>query len=714
MKSVALTAAMAAAAVFAEPKLVKFPVDVVNAGFEDGKTGWSGGKSMGVDEAVAHGGKKSMRIVVADPKKDSVYVTQNIPVKGGGRYEATCFVKTENVESAPGRMSSVGAGLIVEWADKKGRWMAGGQYHCGRWGTSDWKQMECKAISAPENAGYAIVYLTLRAKGTAWFDDVTFSEVRVVTDKIAPADGAVISNNCPRFVWGLLPGVRRYFLELSRDPSFPDGAVRTFDAGGLSEFQMEEPLEPGVWHWRVSSKGSKDYGSSKFTQTASVECDCLPPIVLTKAARITDSDQAFVVRVKDSCRHLPELVFHGVSGRYAGSDGGDTLQYSFTAPAGGWRKGVTEGEITARDAAGNCAATTFWLLNAPKPDNAVTVEADGSYHQSGKRIFPLGIYEVAPKYMAEVRASGYDVVHTYRWESNQDDVACRKYLDSCWAADGLRAFIGFDRGGWSKKGIVQGNLKHIAHRVGALADHPGLFCWYLFDEPEIFNQFVSSDKLTEFADLIRALDPYHPVVMTTWNKTMNEYRRTWDTHWTQAYGNPAAVVRQLEEHRRFLENASPITLLVNCNDQAQGSARKRGIEPDPEKFSRDYDHMRACAFLGIVKECNGLWWWWFARDTRDFYTAAQVPKAWANLVKVVKEIGALRPLVTADGPVASGSAASGKDRVEWWAKTVDGKTTVIAVNTADKPVSVELSDSSFGSLKMDLGRYEVRICNPRP
>ena len=55
MKSVALTAAMAAAAVFAEPKLVKFPVDVVNAGFEDGKTGWSGGKSMGVDETVAHG-----------------------------------------------------------------------------------------------------------------------------------------------------------------------------------------------------------------------------------------------------------------------------------------------------------------------------------------------------------------------------------------------------------------------------------------------------------------------------------------------------------------------------------------------------------------------------------------------------------------------------------------------------------------------------------
>ena len=338
----------------------------------------------------------------------------------------------------------------------------------------------------------------------------------------------------------------------------------------------------------------------------------------------------------------------------------------------------------------------------------MVVSADGRYEQDGKRIFPLGIYEVAPKYMQEVRQAGFDVVHTYRWESDQDDVACRAYLDACWQADGLRAFIGFDRGTRSQDGIVQGNFAHIARRVGALADHAGLFCWYLFDEPEIPAQFVSPDLLTALADLVRELDPYHPVVMTTWNETMNEYRRTWDTHWTQAYGDPAGVVRQIAEHRKFLKNASPITLLVNCNDQKQGAARRRGIEPDPTKFSRDYASLRACAMLGIVRECNGVWWWWFARDCRDFYTAAQNPKAWADLIKVVQELVSLRPVVNAPGRVRTGRAGDEKCPVEWWAKDINGRTVVIVVNTSEKSQKVEIDvGGSVGKLSLELARYEV-------
>ena len=237
-----------------------------------------------------------------------------------------------------------------------------------------------------------------------------------------------------------------------------------------------------------------------------------------------------------------------------------------------------------------------------------------------------------------------------------------------------------------------------------LADHPALFCWYLFDEPEILSQYVSPERLTACADLVRALDPYHPVVMTTWNKTMINYRRTWDTHWTQAYGDPAGVVRQIDEHRRFLKNASPITLLVNCNDGVQGAARRRGVTPDPAKFARDYDFLRACAFLGIVKECNGVWWWWFARDSKDYYSAAQCPAAWANLVKVVKELGALRPLVTAPGAVTTGTAVDGASKVEWWRKTVDGKDILIAVNTGDTPATV-----AIGAQRLAFRRHEVKV-----
>ena len=170
-----------------------------NGGFEEGLSGWNGSASMALDETVSHDGRRSVRLTVADPKRDSVYVAQMVPVKGGAIYDASCFVKTEDVREAEGHKESVGAGLIVEWADANRKWLTSGKYACGVWGSTDWQRKECKGLNAPDKAGYAIIYLALRASGKAWFDDVSFSEVQVPTEKVAPTDGSSISNNCPRF-----------------------------------------------------------------------------------------------------------------------------------------------------------------------------------------------------------------------------------------------------------------------------------------------------------------------------------------------------------------------------------------------------------------------------------------------------------------------------------------------------------------------------------
>ena len=481
-------AAMAAwcpASAFAQSHRTLSPIEIANAGFEEGLAGWTGAASMSLDTSVACRGRSSAVLTVADPAKDSVYITQFVPVKGGAVYEASCYVKTENVQKAEAKMDSVGAGLIIEWADENKRWLQSGEYACGRWGTSDWRKMVCnKLMNAPEKARYAIIYLALRATGKAWFDEVSLSEVALPTEKISPSNGCSLSNNCPGFAWKPIFGVRRYTLELSRDPGFSAGKVRSFEAGGFESCELDSPLEPGLWYWRVNSKGRVDGNVWSFRQLASAETDMFAPVVLTKACRVLSSDESFRVRVKDSAFRLPDVRFGAAKGRYVGSDERGVLEYLFVPPASGWAKGLSEGTITAIDGAGNKAEKKFYLLNAPRPDNSVTLEADGCYWQSGRRIYPLGIYEVPVADMQEVKAAGWDVVHSYQWEFSQDDAACRKYLDACWAADGLRAFVGFDRGVNSKKGIVQGNLAHVARRVGAMATHPALFCWYLFDEPE--------------------------------------------------------------------------------------------------------------------------------------------------------------------------------------------------------------------------------------
>jgi hypothetical protein len=304
---------------------------------------------------------------------------------------------------------------------------------------------------------------------------------------------------------------------------------------------------------------------------------------------------------------------------------------------------------------------------------------------------------VATNYLAEVKSAGFDVVHLYRWESSRDNRTCREYLDACRAA-GLRVFVGFDR-----RSIMADDREHVAQRIAALASHPALFCWYLYDEPEVTRQFVAPDRLAAVADFIRRLDPHHPVVMSTWGNAA--YRRAWDSHWTQAYGNPSEAYRELEKQKSRLGD-SPITLLVNCNDDKQAAARRDGKLPPNIKFGRDHDHLRACAFLGIVKGCNGLFWWWFAKDSKWYYSASQCPDAWRDLSAVVHEVAALRSAVASAESVVTGECGTPDARVLWWSGVVGGKRSIIMVNTSDRPVSVP---SILCQVPLTLGRYEVKI-----
>lgn len=693
----------------------EIPVELSNPGFEDGKAGWSFLRNMSVVTDRPHGGKSCALIDMSPVDPGGVYLTQRVPVEAEAEYGAECFVRTENVEPDLGiRQGSCGAALIVEWLDGNGQWLASGRYVDGNYGTQEWKKLRADRIKAPSGAGYALVFLTLRGSGKAWFDDVRFFKRVEPARKTEPANGALLQTNTPRFGWRWRPGARRFSIVLSRSPAFPKEGLSVIDAGGFYTHQIEEPLAPGRWYWKVTSKGQEQDDAWSFVVADAVAGkDTLAPRLMTRAGRVTSGSDPFDVRLREK-NGEPKAEFLGVVGVCSEIARGE-YRCRFAAPAGGWQKGFSEGVIKVRDAAGNGAEHPFFFLNSPKPENAVVVGADGMFHEKGVRTFPLGIYEVAPKYMTEVRQRGYDVVHTYRWESDQNDAACRMYLDECWAHGGLRAFIGFDRGSSGPNGIKQGNFAHTARRVGRLADHPAVFCWYLFDEPELLGQFVTPDVLTAHADVVRALDPFHPVVMSTWNRSMCDYRRTWDTHWSQAYGKPRDVVTTIDSQRRHIGCPSPITTLLSCCDEIQQIDLRRGKRIDPEhtKFQRDYDWFRACAHLAVVKETNGIWWWWFARDTKEYVTVAQSPQAWSDITRVNREIIALRPVIAAEGPVTTGRATAGNAIVEWWAKIVDGRLHAIIVNTDEKPVAVDIDLPLVGRRRYDLTRFEVRIITDR-
>ncbi|MCC7491757.1 MAG: hypothetical protein IT204_05395 [Fimbriimonadaceae bacterium] len=659
-------------------------VDLPNASFETGAAPWAV-PGNGAVEAGGRTGGQAARLTVGDPTKETVYITRQVPVVGGSYYQARGWVKTSGLRPAAGRMSSVGAGLIVEWADRQGKWLAAGDYACELWGDQPWTLRETGLLRAPEEAGFAVIFLAVRAVGTAWFDDLELDQVHRALKLTAPLPALQLADNTPLLTWREDPQALDYQVTLSRDPGFAAPATQRFSSTE-AQLAVPRPLAPGTWYWKVAAPGYDDSAVWTIQQTAAVTVDTTAPQILLQPTRLTRTDEPLRLAVQDDQSDLAAITATAngqtleVRGLAAGRAARPTLVFN-------WPLGLSTLQVTARDVTGNESRVEVPVLCRPVPARPTSIDAAGRYLEDGQAIFPRGIYQVSPAAMPTVKAAGFDVVHVYTWESSQDDTAARVYLDAAQAA-GLRVFLGFDRGGSSGNGMVQGNQAHLAARVAALCDHPALFCWYLFDEPEVVHQYIAPRTLNAYAELVRQLDPYHVVVMTTWGPRMALYRRSFDTHWTQSYSPPAGVVNTLGEHRRLLGEGTPLTLLVHCYDQAQKAAAGRGSSFDPAAFQPDPAWLRAAAFAGITQRINGLWWWWYADGTNDWLTVADVPAAWAALTAVGRDVDSLEPVLAADTPVETGTLEAAGAKVVWWRRTVGGQTTLIAVNLAEAPATV--------------------------
>ena len=129
---------------------------VPNGDFEAGLATWSSNPRAAVDTDVRHGGKQSARITIPADQTDStgIYLVQNVPIIGGRLYSVAGFVKSQDVKAVSlGDMSPTGATVILEWADKDGKWLASGDYANGLYGTTDWQKADDQADARPEGRG---------------------------------------------------------------------------------------------------------------------------------------------------------------------------------------------------------------------------------------------------------------------------------------------------------------------------------------------------------------------------------------------------------------------------------------------------------------------------------------------------------------------------------------------------------------------------------
>ncbi len=667
-------------ALYSQAPTISVAVDVPNGDFEAGTLeSWSSNPRAALDTEVKRSGTASARISLTDAEADAgnVYMTQNIPVKPGAFYEVEAMIRTADVKPAVlGGRPATGGTIIIEFTDTQKKWLAAGAYADGVYGTSDFRAVRSKPARAPDDAGYATIFLALRGLGTAWFDDVKLTEVQHNVVMEEPAFGQAIADNTPTFRWSL--GVTApSAVELSQDGTFAAG-VTTVPADALGCLaRTARPIAPGKWYWRVQVPGYQVNSPVwHFEQTAGIDQDCTEPEVDVRHGYLSEPRQPVQIRYRDNVavtdvRLLVDghEVTEGVTVRPTRVD---------YAPKTDWTPGLNRLRVRVTDAAGNSTeAEAFFTHSEPLPKTEWALE--GGVQREGGKEFLLGMYGVSIEHMATMADAGFDFVHAYTWDGAGTNETAIEYLDAA-QSHGLQAFIGFSR---SK--LIAGDDAFIAERVGALMRHPGLFAWYLFDEPDLAHQYVAPPLLQHQYELIKALDPYHPVIVTcAGDNAVSQYKDTLDVHWTQVYGTPAHVQQRIERHRGMLNPGTPISAILHCYDRQQTGLLREGDGPEPEKFTPTPRHMRAAAFMAIAHGSSGLEWWWWGHAGKNAYTVAHVPAAWEGLKQVVADIRSLRHVLTADGDVHTWVEEPAEGvRAHIWEKQLPGQTVIIAVNESE-------------------------------
>jgi len=380
-------------------------------------------------------------------------------------------------------------------------------------------------------------------------------------------------------------------------------------------------------------------------------------------------------------------------------------------PRGGWKEGLTV--VTAVLKVGATASTyTLYIAHTRKPIQVVTWK-NSNTSISDTPFFPLGIYAVNESAMKDVSKFGFNLIQSYQEKTGVTPL--KSLLAWCDAARKnhlkVMCHIGDDQ-------VRTLDYPGIAKYVTAIMTHPALFCYYSADEPDLSKMTpLMTEKVKSF---IEGLDPYHPVIMTTWD--LPKYYAGMDLEMQQCYhGYPAGVASSYQRHRLAtahfgIESAA----ILNTHDQvfdrkpeapnagnsagqfykkltpgtpewAKAERRARlvatHLAKPPFPFLPGFpkgERFRSCAYTAIAKGSPGLLWWlWMSSDSWSgnarwsYYTVFQHPETLRVARQTLDELNQLKSLVQ---DPAVNSISWEEDGMLFWSRSLRQTSILIAVN----------------------------------
>lgn len=480
-----------------------------------------------------HEGVPSMVLTVSSAC-EPFQISRTMPVNECQKYKLSGWIYIDHIEEDPQRSivndpeyppvpSDGTAWLLFQFGDKNGKWFVTGSTTKRIKESGKWIFIESNEIPAPKGAGFADIYLEIRGKGKVFFNKISFSDCeRAPVKLLTPRDTAAFTETRPSFTWEPDEFSEFYELNISGDKIKVAG----------SSYRLKKELPPGNYFWTVTPQGSIASERRNF-KIIRKQGDAAGPDILPFEQQIASGDEPLKITVTDNSGidvARTELIIAGTKTDCIAGLEGNTLA---VRAKDGFKRGAYCVVVKVFDNVGNATTGEAWIVCAPHPSvkrkwTQRGIKTGNSY------FFPNMLYSVEPADMAKVADGGFNTVQSYRFENGKGDTienAC-KYLDAA-HENNLYVLMGFAR-----KDLLNYDLKAVADWIAALRDHPALLCWYLFDEPDIPNgPYVIPARLSNLYELIKKLDPFHPVVVsfTHFNSISAYAQKCFDIHWTQNY-----------------------------------------------------------------------------------------------------------------------------------------------------------------------------------
>lgn len=348
------------------------------------------------------------------------------------------------------------------------------------------------------------------------------------------------------------------------------------------------------------------------------------------------------------------------------------------------------------------------LKKLPYKFNAVQVDRKtGGVIARGMPLIPYGFYcysPVQPMIQEEEVVRGFNLISPYQSIPNSDRKMRKVYMDRA-AELGMKVnynllSVATAGTGYNRNQDPEERRQMFIEEIKAFKDHPALLSWYLADEPDGRNTPV--EVLRELYQLIKSIDPYHPVSIVFMHYgSERKYIDCYDISMGDLYPVPTKPVAGVAKFQKSMSDALQLEKGIWLVPQSFGGNEWWTREPTAGEI-------RASVYMGLLNGSRGFQF--FIRHGQNGFPKSTT--AWGEAAAVALEVAEMTPYVLSGQPAPKVAASDSMVEARAWTR---GKNMMIAaVNKENTPKDLVLQVEGWdftGELKVPFENRTIQVRN---